>query len=503
MRKDKLTGLYSKEYMFDDIDKRLKQASQMCIGLLDIDFFTNINEKIGQTNGDQVIQNIADALPRQSSLTIGRYESDEFIFVFEGLSEQAVLEYAKSMKEKFRHSRFIPVFPYEKARITFSMGIAMKTQEIHTSFQLIKAAEIALLQAKKQGRNRIIPYKNGGIKSLSQGKISYTVIGNQLKGNAAEGESAFTAAIAEPYGVEIDRDDQVLFVDRSNHCIKKIIQKKVYTIAGNNLCSYGGDGEEATKALLCKPSGICVDRFGCYYIADTGNHRIRKIEGGYITTVAGCGESGYSGDGGSAITARLNRPGGIVVDGKGNLYTNDYANNVIRKIDTYGIITTIVGNGGYGYSGDNKKAIDAEIDKPYGLCVDESGSKLYIADYGNHCIREVDNQTGIISTLCGTGEPGYSGDHGDCTKATLNGPFWVSLYGNNLLIADSNNHCIRSINLLTKIITTLVGDGIAGFIDSDSDITQVRLNVPAGMVAKAGTIYIADYGNNAIRCVKI
>lgn len=225
------------------------------------------------------------------------------------------------------------------------------------------------------------------------------------------------------------------------------------------------------------------------------------VEDGIISTVAGSAACGYSGDHGLAVHARLNRPGGVVTDKKGNIFTNDYGNNVIRKIDTKGVITTIAGNGEYGCAGDQAQAIQAKLNKPYGLCVSLDGNYLYIADYGNHSIREVNLRTGIIKTLCGTGKPEYSGDNGPCHSAQLNGPFWVSLHKNDLLIADTNNHMIRKINLTTKIITTIVGNGKPGYMDDPFEITNVRLNTPAGMVVHGSFLFIADYGNNTVRKV--
>ena len=199
----------------------------------------------------------------------------------------------------------------------------------------------------------------------------------------------------------------------------------------------------------------------------------------------------------------MNRPGGVVVDNAGNIYTNDYGNNVIRKIDTNQRISTVAGNGRHGYYGDGKKATEAAFNCIYGLCVDDAGETLYAADYYNHCVRKINLKTNIIKTLCGTGKAGYSGDGGLCYNAELNGPFWIKLHCNNLYIADANNHCIRKIDLNTKIIEIVIGNGHAGYVDSESEITEAWLNIPAGIAFNGNFMYIADYGNNAIRKVKL
>lgn len=235
---------------------------------------------------------------------------------------------------------------------------------------------------------------------------------------------------------------------------------------------------------------------------DRSNHQIKKVHNGRVYTVAGSGVHGCTGDHGPAVDACLHRPGGVATDQAGNLYTNDYGNNVIRKIDTKGMISTVAGNGNYGYEGDHGQAGMAALNKPYGLCVAPDGSRLYIADYGNHCIREVNLRTGTIETLCGTGIPGYSGDDGLCSLAQLNGPFWVTLYKNELFIADANNHAIRKIDLSTKIITTAVGDGTPGYVDVAYDLKHVKLNIPAGIAINDQYIFIADYGKNVVRKVR-
>ena len=207
---------------------------------------------------------------------------------------------------------------------------------------------------------------------------------------------------------------------------------------------------------------MAVDASGNLYIADTGNNRIRKVSAtGIITTVAGNGSAGYSGDGGPATSAQLDGPEGVAVDGSGNLYIADTCNNRIRKVSATGIITTVAGNGSAGYSGDGGPATSAQLSLPAGVAVDGSGN-LYIADSGNNRIRKV-SATGIITTVAGNGSPGYSGDGGPATSAQLNQPAGVAVDASgNLYIADSSNNRIRKVSA-TGIITTVAGNGFDGY----------------------------------------
>ena len=496
---DALTGLHSRDQINHIINNRLKGRHTLTVAVFDLDFFTNINEKIGRTNGDRVLKNIAQDLKVYDDVVAGRYGSDEFIFVFTDKSDIYVKSFLDDYKQQFRKSRFITIPPYDTVRMTFSMGVSKNSKNIDSPFLLLKSAETALFDAKKSGRNRIKYADGTKISILYKNGICTTIIGKSLKGSCKNGDIALTASISEPYGVCLDNDNNLVFVDRSNHQIKLVRDNKVYVVAGNGKSGNGVEGTLAVHSMLCKPSGVYIARTGDIHIADTGNHCIKKIRNGIITTLAGSNKSGYSGDGGPATMARLNRPGGVAVDDIGNVYTNDYGNNVIRKIDINGIISTVVGSGAFGYSGDNGSALEATLNKPYGLCVSKDGHILYIADYGNHCIREVNLKTNTIRTLCGNGMADYSGDGKRCDGAQLNGPFWVSLSNNNLFIADANNHRVRKIDLRTKIIETIAGNGTAGYTDHRTDINGVALNLPAGLAVNEKHLYIADYGNNAIR----
>ena len=264
----------------------------------------------------------------------------------------------------------------------------------------------------------------------------------------------------------------------------------IQTVAGNGTAGYGGDTGLAISAELNGSVGVAEDAAQNLYIADTGNNRIRKVDtSGVITTIAGNGNAGYSGNQGHATGAELHSPAGIAVDATGNLYIAYTGNHVIRKVDTSGVITTIAGNGAEGYSGDNGAATSATLHAPASVAVDGAGN-LYIADSGNNRIREV-NTSGIITTIAGDGTAGYSGDSGAATNAELNYPSGIAIDGTgNLYIADAGNNRVREVSA-TGIITTVAGDGTAGFSGDNGAAASAELNNPAGVTIDATAISIS------------
>ncbi|MGR3219424.1 MAG: NHL domain-containing protein [Candidatus Anammoxibacter sp.] len=289
----------------------------------------------------------------------------------------------------------------------------------------------------------------------------------------------------------------------------------ITTVAGNGF-GFSGDGGLATDAQLSL-HGVFVDSSGNIFIADTANHHIRKVNAstGIITTIAGNGIPGFSGDGGLATSAQLHAPRDVFVDSSGNILIADQLNHSIRRIDVEtGIITTLIGNGIPGFSGDGGLATSALLNQPFGVSVDGAGNIL-IADLVSHRIRKIDAATGIITTVAGSGPGsppsgfgGFSGDGGLATSALLNQPFGVSVDGaGNIYIADSENNRIRKVAATTGIITTVAGSGPAGFnsgsFGGDSGpATSARLNSPLDVfVDSIGNIFIADTDNHRIRKV--
>ena len=319
-------------------------------------------------------------------------------------------------------------------------------------------------------------------------------------GFGEDGGPATQARLNLPNGVAVDSAGNLYIADTNNDRIRKVDSAgTITTIAGTGEQGFGGDGGPATQARLNYPYGVAVDGAGNLYIADRYNNRIRRVDStGTITTIAGTEKRGFSGDGGPAIQAPLFLPTGVAVDGAGNLYIADQYNHRIRKVDSTGTITTIAGTGERRFGGDGGPAIQAQLDAPSGVAVDEAGN-LYIADWSNARIRKVDG-TGTITTIAGTGERGFGGDGGPATQAQLDDPTGVAVDGaGTLYIADQYNHRIRRVDS-TGTITTIAGTGELGFGGDGGPAIKAQLDDPTGVaVDGAGTLYIADASNHRIR----
>jgi len=279
-------------------------------------------------------------------------------------------------------------------------------------------------------------------------------------------------------------------------------QYTINSFAGNQPlgAGYGGDNDAATSDQLNGPIAVAIDGSGNVYIADALNHRVRKVSGGTITTIAGTGTAGYTGDGAAANAAELNTPSGVAVDSTGNVYIADTLNNVIRKVGTDGKITTYAGNEGLGagYGGDNGSPISAgaQFSKPIGLCFDPSGN-LYIADSGNNLVRKIKNDGSLLTTAVGLGG----------TIQDIQDPVAVAVdpTGTYMYIADLGNKRIARFTFSNNAITTFVGNGSSGY-SADGPIAAsslgTMLNNAAGVaVDMAGNVYIADTVNSLIRVI--
>jgi len=328
-----------------------------------------------------------------------------------------------------------------------------------------------------------------------------TIAGNGTEGFSGDGAKATSAELNTPSGVAIDASGNIYIADAQNQRVRKVSTTGIITtIAGNGTIGFSGDGSAATSAELNYPCAIAVDSTGNIYIADNGNNVIRKVSiSGIITTIAGNGNAGFSGDGGLANAAELAAPAGVAVDNSGNLYIADYQNMRIRKVNTSGIITTIAGNGTAGYSGDGGVGTTAQLHYPLGVAVDASGN-IFIADYANNAIRKL-SSTGIISTIAGNGTGSYSGDGGPAISATLFEPDGVAVdTSGNLYISDGENNRIRMINA-SGIISTIAGNGAEGYSGDGGLATSAELYTAAVALDLSGNVYIADNGNNRIRKV--
>ncbi len=322
-------------------------------------------------------------------------------------------------------------------------------------------------------------------------------------GFSGDGGAATAAQLNLPYGVAVDAGGNLFIADYSNHRVRKVTPGgSITTVAGTGTSGFSGDGGAATAARLWNPNGMAFDGGGNLFIANESSHRIRKVTpGGSITTVAGDGTQGFGGDGGAATDAQLKVPAGVAFDGAGNLFIADYFNHRIRKVTPGGIITTVAGTtDGAGFSGDGGAATAAQLYEPFGVAFDADGN-LFITDRGNHRIRKV-TPGGSITTVAGTGTSGFSGDGGAATAAQLNRPSGVAVDSDgNLFIADQGNNRIRKVTP-GGIISTVAGTGTNGFSGDGGAATAAQLNRPAGVAVDAGgNLFIADFNNHRIRKV--
>jgi sugar lactone lactonase YvrE len=338
--------------------------------------------------------------------------------------------------------------------------------------------------------------------------IITTVAGNGSASFSGDGGPATTASLLFPEGVALDVSGNVYIADSGNGRIRRVAAGTgiISTVAGNGSAGFSGDGGQATAAALWLPYGVALDSAGNLYIADYYNSRVRKVAAGtgIITTMAGNGAAGFAGDGGPATGAVLNGAAGVAVDTDGNLYIADYGNQRIRKVAAVGgIITTVAGNGSRGFSGDRGSATSAELNAPAGAAIDVSGN-LYIADYGNGRIRRVAVGSGIISTFAGGDSPGFSGDGGPATAAEISQPLGIGLdRSGNLYVADSYNMRIRRVDAGNGIISTVAGNGRQGILDDDGGPATAAIVVnPFDVAVNAlGDLYVADYSSCRIRKV--
>jgi sugar lactone lactonase YvrE len=273
------------------------------------------------------------------------------------------------------------------------------------------------------------------------------------------------------------------------------------TVAGTGVPGSAGDGGKATEAQLNVPRGIAFDATGNLFIAEFGSSRVRKVSPeGVITTVAGTGEEGFSGDNGPATQAKLKAPRGITVDPGGTLFIADRDNSRVRKVSPDGIITTVAGTGKEGFAGDGGLATAAQMRGPYDVTVDSAG-RLFIAEEDNHRIRQV-SLDGTITTVAGTGQEDGTGDGGAAVEAGLAAPRGVAVdAAGNLFVADTLNHRVRQVSP-NGIITTVAGTGVDGFSGDGGEATAAQLNSPDGVaVDSAGNLFIADLYNHRVRKV--
>ncbi|MDR3751823.1 MAG: choice-of-anchor D domain-containing protein [Terracidiphilus sp.] len=361
-----------------------------------------------------------------------------------------------------------------------------------------KFGQIAGMTFDSTGNLYIADEDNCVVREISNGVIT-TVAGNSICGSTT-GSSAITSELDEPHGLAVDSSGNIYIADQGNCAIRKVSNGAITTVAGTGDCSVYVNGSTPTTTWLDGPEGVAL--YGSdLYIADTWNAVIRKLDlsANTITIVAGGGTGGYSSASGPATSASLSYPAYVSVDSTGNLYFTEFGYHDIRKVDTTGTISTVAGTGSKGYTGDGSAATAATLYEPQGIALDSTGN-LYIADEYNYVIRKI--SSGVISTVAGNHHFSYSGDGGLATSAQLEGAMGIALDGSgNRYIADTYNCVIRKINASTGIISTVAGTGVCGYSGDGSALTT-KLDDPYDVaVDNSGNLYIADNNNSLIRKV--
>ena len=331
------------------------------------------------------------------------------------------------------------------------------------------------------------------------GKTNYTPLGSQI----GDGGLPTLAVLNDPTGIVGDIQGNIYIAERRNFRIRKISNGIITTMAGTGIRGFSGDRFSGVFARMNRPEGLDRDQAGNLYVADSFNHRVRKLSpNGIIETVAGTGMEGYAGDGGRAVNAKLAGPMDVKIGPLGHIYILERDNHCVRRVDPAGEITTWAGIGSPGFYGDGGLATRAQLNTPYGIAVDDEGN-VYVADSENHRVRKISSD-GFITTVAGIGTPGFSGDKAMAIEAELNSPqslLWTA--DHSLLIGDEHNNRIRKVSS-SGVITTIVGTGEPGF-SGDGDLAlRAQLNDPEYLWEDAtGNLYIADGDNGRIRMVNV
>jgi sugar lactone lactonase YvrE len=335
--------------------------------------------------------------------------------------------------------------------------------------------------------------------------IITTAIGTGERGFAGDGGSAALALLNGPFDIGFDRGGNLYFSDTFNHRIRRVDARTgiITTIAGNGGAGYSGDGGPAAEAAFNEPYGIALDRGGNIYVADRHNHCVRRIDAasGIVTTFAGSGSAGYAGDGGPAAQAGLVEPNGLGFDPEErHLFIADVADNRVRAVDlALGTIATLAGTGEAAHTGDGGPAEAAAVWGARAVKVAADG-RVYILERQGSSLRAVDPRTGVITRVAGTGARGYGGDGGPALAAVFDAPKEMAIDGNgDLLIVDTENHAIRRIDLASGIVDTVAG-GHKGGEGDGGPARQAGLGRPHGIaVGPDGALYIGDTENHRIR----
>jgi sugar lactone lactonase YvrE len=341
--------------------------------------------------------------------------------------------------------------------------------------------------------------------SLPPSGIIRTIAGNGVPGYSGDDNQATSASISWMLGIAVDDDGNIYIADSQNFRVRKVIATtgKIVTIAGNGSSEFSGDNGAALQAGLGSPVGIAVDAAKNLYILTAS--RVRKVSAsdGTISTVVGGSAFGFSGDGGLASQALIDKATGLAVDPDGNIYIADYFNNRVRKVTVAtGIIDTIAGTGQPAFSGDGGAATDAELHGPYSVAVDRNGN-VYVADYFNCRIREISSSNARINTIAGNGTCAFAGDDGPATSASINETFGIALDSQgNLYLADNGNNRVRMIDAAHGIISTVAGNGTVGLLGDNGPASSAELETIYGLtIDRSGYLYVLNSAPGLVRVV--
>lgn len=344
---------------------------------------------------------------------------------------------------------------------------------------------------------------NGRILRVTPAGMATTVAGKDPGTPPQEGVPALSSVLGSPAAVAAAPDGTLYVAATQDSRVWRITPAGILsTLAGTGNARFSGDGGRATQADLNYPEGVAVGRDGAVYIADTGNHRIRRVTpDGVITSVAGALLPGFTGDGGPASRARLQDPTGVAVGPDGTVYIADTGNHRIRRVTPDGAIATIAGTGEDAFFGDGGPATQAMLDSPIGIVVAPDGS-LYVADSGNERVRRI-APDGAISTVAGTGTPGYRGDGGPAVAARLSGVRGLAAgFDGSLFVSETLNDVVRRIAPDGRI-STIAGGGSTGFSGDSGPATEAELSSPSGLaLGPDGSLFIADRDNNVVRRIQ-
>jgi len=367
-------------------------------------------------------------------------------------------------------------------------------------------AILGALSAKRPGRaaGASLSDREGAL--IPRSGVIETLAGVGEAGHSGDGGDCASARLNGPSGCALDGAGSFFIADTQNNCVRvlDLVGWTIEAFAGTGEAGYSGDGGPAAEATFSRPTGVAAGRDGDVFICDRGNHAVRRVSAadGVVTTVAGTGEAGYGGDGGPGTESRLAGPSGAALDGRGGLVICEAEGHRVRRLDLEsGVISTVAGTGEAGVAEDGSEAVGAQLSAPSGVAVDGEGN-VYVAEAGANRIVRI-GEDGVLRVVSGTGEAGASGDGGPAADATYRGPTGLSCDSRgDLCVADTENHAVRMIVASTGTVLRVAG-GRRGFSGDGGDAAAASLSRPQGCVVdEDGVVYVADTENHRLRVVQ-